>query len=62
MLKKLPYDNASPGTSNAVNLTAETTFGAVNASALGASGKINLQAGPLDFSGILHNTPVNWNQ
>ena len=62
MLKKLPYDNASPGTSNAVNLTAETTFGAVNASALGASGKINLQAGPLDFNGILHNTPVNWNQ
>ena len=62
MLKKLPYDNASPGTSNAVNLTAETTFGAVNASALGASGKINLQAGPLDFYGILHNTPVNWNQ
>ena len=62
MLKKLPYDNASPGTSNAVNLTAETTFGAVNASALGASGTINLQAGPLHFGGILHNTPVNWNQ
>ena len=61
-IKKLPYDNASAGTSNAVNLMTETIFGSVNASALGANGTINLQAGPLDFGAIIHSTPVNWNQ
>ena len=62
MIKKLPYDNASPGANNAINLLTETSFGSVNMSAVGTNGSINMQSGPTAYSGMIHSTPVNWNQ